>query len=312
MDISFLRSFIVTAHHLNFTEAAKQLYIGQSVLSRQIAVLEKELGVQLFIRNNRTVRLTTAGHILLQEVEPLMDKMHAIFNKSREADSGLRGVLRIGCIGVEYAILPLAIRKFKTLYPNISLDIRVLPLSRIEEALARGEFDIGFTGFMGNELKSRFSFQVVRRDRLGFLLPHKHPYVNKHCLSLTDMADEPFILIDKSRYPQAFDWFHKQCEKAGFIPNVVCKSANFDTMLWQVQAGIGVSFMVGDPVLLRANQLRSGGIRFVFMNGKEAYGNMTIMWDSKNPNPAIPLFAEELNQINRLSQRQRPQAVSYC
>jgi DNA-binding transcriptional LysR family regulator len=302
MDISFLRSFIVTAHHLNFTEAAKQLYIAQSVLSRQISVLEKELGVQLFIRNNRTVRLTAAGHVLLQDVEPLMDKISSVFVKSREADSGIRGILRICCIGIEYAILPLAIKKFTALYPKISLEIRVLPLAMIEDALKRGEFDIGFTGFMGNELKSKFSLQLVRRDRLGFLLPHNHPYANNHCLALADMKHEPFILIDKSRYPQAFDWFHKQCEKTGFTPNLVCKSANFDTMLWQVQAGVGVSFMVGDPALLRMNQLRAGGIRFVFMKGKEAYGNMTLIWDSENPNPAIPLFVEKLDHINLVSQ----------
>lgn len=294
MDISFLHSFIVTAHRLNFTEAAKHLFIAQSVLSRQIAVLEKELGVQLFIRSNRTVRLTPAGLVLLQEVEPLMTKINEVFDKSREADSGMRGILRIGCFGVEHSILPLIIKRFTALYPNINLDFRLFPIAEMEDALKRGEFDIGFTGFLGNELKSNYMHHVVRRDRLVFLLPPNHPYAQRQCLEISDMKHENFILIGKKRYPQLSEWFYKHCEQAGFTPNVVCKSATFDTMFWQVQAGIGVSIMGGDPVLLR---MMRPGIHFIFMCGDDAYGNIAIIWNKGNPNPGIPLFVEEIEDI---------------
>lgn len=303
MDISFLRSFIVTAHRLNFTEAAKQLFIAQSVLSRQIAVLEKELGVQLFIRSNRTVRLTPAGLVLLQEVEPLMTKINEVFDKSREADSGIRGILRIGCMGVEHSILPMIIKRFTTLYPNISLDFHIFPIAEMEDALKRGEFDIGFTGFFGNELKSNYMHLVVRRNRLGFLLPPNHPYAKRQCLDISDMKQESFILINKNRYPQSSEWFYKHCEKAGFKPKVVCKSASIDTMFWQVQAGIGVSIIGGDPVLLR---MMRPGIHFIFMCGEDVYGNIAIIWAKDNPNPGISLFVEEIEHITLSSKSDLP------
>ncbi|SDE57165.1 LysR family transcriptional regulator [Sporomusa acidovorans] len=294
MDISFLRAFITTAHRLNFTEAAKQLFIAQSVLSRQISVLEKELGVQLFIRSNRTVRLTPAGLVLLQEVEPLMDKLNDVFAKSRTANTGFQKVLRLGCFGVEYSILPVIIKKFSALYPNIRLDFRIFPIAEMENALKHDEFDIGFTGFFGNEFNSNFMHLVVSRHRVGFLLPPNHPYTDRQCLNIADMKQESFILIDKNRYPQASEWFYKHCEKADFIPKVACKSATFDTMLWQVKAGLGVAIIGGDPVLLR---MIRPGIHFIFMSGKDAYGNIAIIWNKNNPHPAIPLFIKEIDAV---------------
>lgn len=75
MDIRQLRYFIAVAEHLNFTEAARELFVAQSAVSQQIADLEKKVGVQLFIRNKRSVQLTKAGTVLLKEANDLIKKL---------------------------------------------------------------------------------------------------------------------------------------------------------------------------------------------------------------------------------------------
>ena len=91
MDIRYLRSFVAVAQCLSFTKAAERIYIGQSALSKQIADLEAELGVELFMRHHRSLELTPAGKTLLKEGINLIDKVAEMIEKTRQAQLGIRG-----------------------------------------------------------------------------------------------------------------------------------------------------------------------------------------------------------------------------
>src|SRR5687768_209756 len=98
MDIRPLRYFISVAEHLNFTEAAKQLYVAQPAVSQQIAFLEKKLGVKLFHRNKHSVQLTNAGSIFLKDAIQLLKKLDESIENARQAEAGLIGTLNIGLL----------------------------------------------------------------------------------------------------------------------------------------------------------------------------------------------------------------------
>ncbi|HEY3424732.1 MAG TPA: LysR family transcriptional regulator [Negativicutes bacterium] len=295
MDIRHLYSFIAVAQYLNFTEAAKHLYVGQSALSRQITELEEQLGVKLFIRSTRSVRLTTAGDTLLKEACALIAKVDEIVDKTRQTYSGKLGTVRIGCFGCEGAIFPQMIKRFNTAYPHIRLDIRILTFKAINEALEQGELDFGFIGFFGDSPKLEFMLHVVDRTRLCFVLPRDHPYANHTSLDISDLAQERFILLSQVESPASFEWFIQKCKKAGFTPNIISPSTRLESILWQVEAGLGISLYPRDSVFAR---LISPTTCLVDMCGDDAYGNIAVAWKKENLNPSIPLFIREFENIN--------------
>lgn len=100
MDIRQLRYFITVAEHLNFTKAANQLYVAQSAISQQIADLEDQVGVKLFIRNKRSVKLTPAGSVFLKEAIEIVEKTSGAIEKAKQTDEGIIGSLSIGFLAV--------------------------------------------------------------------------------------------------------------------------------------------------------------------------------------------------------------------
>ncbi|HWR07691.1 LysR substrate-binding domain-containing protein [Sporomusa sp.] len=293
-DIRHLRSFIYVAEHLNFTKAAEQLYISQSTLSKHIAELEEQLGVQLFVRTHHSVRLTPPGSTLFEESRSLMTKIGEAFERARKSQREVWGTLRIGCMGIEHAFLPRILKHFVSLYPHVKLDIQVMPIPRINEALERQELDIGFNTFIGNEFTSKLEIHRIRRARLCFLLPRNHPYANKYSLDLADLKQERFILMSPTTFPIGIDWFIQQCNQRGFTPNIVSQPARVETLFWQVTAGMGISFWGFDPVFC---QMLRHHVSLVAMNGTNAYGNIALVWKRGNPNPIIPLFIKEFDGI---------------
>lgn len=293
MDIRSLRSFITVAQCLSFTEAAKRIYIGQSALSKQIAELEEELGVELFIRHHRTLELTPAGKTLLREGNSLIVKVGEVIEKTRQAQRGIRGSLKIGCFGIEGVFLPHALKRFKALYPQISIDVRILTLKMIEDELEQEELDLGFIVMLGNNLKySRFMQRLIHRCPLCFLLPNNHPYADETSIDISVLAQEPFILLYETECRQGYDWFIDFCGKWGFTPNIPIKSTRMESIYWLVEAGMGVSFM---PKL---NLAVPPNLSVVGMQGEDAYSNIIAIWKKEHHNPAISLFLKVLDNID--------------
>ncbi|WP_371381078.1 LysR family transcriptional regulator [Sporomusa aerivorans] len=299
MDIRNLHSFITVAQCLSFTEAAKRIYIGQSALSKQIADLESELGVELFIRHHRSLELTPAGKTLLREGNGLIARMADIIEKTRQAQRGIRGSLKLGCFGFENAFLPYSLKRFRSLYPQISVDIQVLTLKMIEESIESGEVDMGFTIIMGRELKAgRFAQRLIQKTPMYFLLPSDHLYAGVASLDISALATDPFIVLSDTETPDGFSWFMNLCASRTFTPNIASKTTRMESVYWYVEAGMGISFMPKDPSLARHVP---AGISLVGMQGEEACCNIVATWKKDRQNPAVSLFLKVLETVNMQS-----------
>lgn len=122
MDMRPLRYFIAVAEHLNFTEAAKQLFVAQPAVSQQVAYLEKKLGVKLFHRTKHSVQLTNAGTVFLKDAKEIIKKLDESFENAQQADKGVIGTINIGLLSVPVRdFLPPLIRKFRHKYPNVNI-----------------------------------------------------------------------------------------------------------------------------------------------------------------------------------------------
>jgi DNA-binding transcriptional LysR family regulator len=293
-DLRHLRSFICLGEYLNFTKAAEHLYMSQSTLSKHIAELEEQLGVQLFSRTYHSLQLTPSGAAFFEESRSLMKKFSEVCERTRKSQIKVWGTLKIGCLGIEHVFLPKILKHFAALYPHVILDVQIMPVPMMNDALDRQKLDIGFNPFRNNELTSSFEVREIRRSRLCFLLPCNHPFAKRYSLDLSDLKQERFILVSPNTFPSGLDWFIRQCNLRGFTPNIVSQPTRIETLFWQVSAGQGISYWSFDPVFAR--MLRNS-LSFVAMSGTNAYGHIGLLWKSSNHNPIIPLFVKEFDRI---------------
>jgi DNA-binding transcriptional LysR family regulator len=195
MNFQQLYCFCATAEQLNFTRAAKHLYIGQPTLSKHISDLEQELGVKLFIRNNRTVKLTDAGMIFLKHANEIIVKITETLEATRQAGSGLVGTLRIGIIDIEKYFLTHLISKYHRIYPNNHISINRYSWIAINEALNHDEVDLAFTFVHGLEMLAGVTWEKLATVPITVILPLSHPLAKKKKIDLTVCANESFIAV---------------------------------------------------------------------------------------------------------------------
>src|SRR2546425_1476276 len=143
MELRLVHYFIAVAETLNFSRAAERLYMAQPPLSQQIQRLEKEMGVQLFVRTKRSVRLTAAGEVFLQEAYRTLAQVEQSVHAAQQADRGEIGRLAIGFVGSSaYGMLPPMIQAFRERFPHVELLLRELTTVEQVQALHHGQIQI--------------------------------------------------------------------------------------------------------------------------------------------------------------------------
>ncbi|MBP2651795.1 MAG: transcriptional regulator AlsR family [Firmicutes bacterium] len=292
MDTRQLRSFIAVAHHLNFTEAAKYLYLAQSSLSRQISELEKEFGVALFFRNNRTVQLTPAGSLLLKEATTLVSRIDELTEQIHKANLGLIGSLKIGCHGVERYFFPQLAKTFRKNYTNINLVIEWLNIKALNLALLHGDIDIGFTLELEVQNLPELMTKQIYTDPLVVMMPHDHPLASNSSINLTSLAQESFLILSREECPSGFQNTVQLCVDSGFSPTIVSEPASLEALILLVESGVGISI-----ISQHMEAYGNSNLRFVPLADKAAIVNVVVCWNKKSTNPIIPLFLSELDQI---------------
>ena len=144
MELRHLKYFVAVAEELHFGRAAKRLRMTQQPLSRQIKDLEEELGVKLFYRTKRTVRLTEVGAIFLAETRKTLQQAEYAVHIVRQAQQGKIGKLTIGFTGSALNIvLPAVVRQFKQLFPQVELILKRMQTLEQVEALNNRQIDLG-------------------------------------------------------------------------------------------------------------------------------------------------------------------------
>lgn len=297
MDIRQMRYFISLAEALCFSVAAKNLHITQPALSKQIADLEAEIGVKLFIRNTRSVELTAAGASLLKDaVEIVADSDDAI-NQSRLAAQGYSGRLVIGFLGpLESEGLPELIRSFRSRCPHTDVNFIKLGWGPLNEALENSRLDIAFTMSSGlNELPG-ISWRLSHYSYpLSVVVPREHPLAVKNTVPIATLAHEAFVVLSRTESPLAYSHMRQMCLANGFQPNITGYAPNLETLFLMVAAGLGIAIQTKHTRAYASSQLS-----FIDLSGSSFVHGYAVAWKTTNPNPLIPLFLEILKEENFL------------
>ena len=167
MDLQSLKYFQFVAMYRNFSKAAEHFYIGQPALSRQIASLEKELGVQLFDRDTRNVALTEAGSVLYGNVDLLLRHHEHVYTLMESAKKGHEGTLTIAAVRDFAPLFTDYVTHFIAKYPNVRTRVEDIPFDTLSDSIIHGVYDAAFT----------LDFAVPENDRLARVPVGKDQFV---------------------------------------------------------------------------------------------------------------------------------------
>jgi DNA-binding transcriptional LysR family regulator len=294
MDLRRIRYFVAVAEELHFGHAATRLHISQPPLSQQIQALEKELGVQLFIREHKRVRLTPAGQIFLDEARSLLNQAARAVEVTQRAARGETGLLRIGFTSsLPYArIMPRIIQHFRSRYPHIQLQLEELSSRRQIPALAQDKLDIGFLRPSSLLQDTGLEHLVLLEEPLVAVMPASHPLASRRSVQMPMLRDEPFIFYATRLGSELTAQIVNMCHQAGFSPNVVQEVYEMHTILGLVATGLGIS-IVADSL----RQVQLDNIVYVPLEAPAAVTQVLLAWRRHPASPVLDNFLATARQL---------------
>ncbi len=243
MELRHLRSFVVAAEELHVGRAAVRLHLTQPSLSRQIAALERDVGVPLFTRVRRRFGLTPAGEVFLTAAREIVRRADDAAHDAQRAHRGELGVLRLRFVqSATFEALPRLLAAFRAAHPDVTLDVEAMTTLRQVAELRAGRIDVGLIRPPISE--PTLTTRVISRDPLVAALPGEHPLARRRRLPLAALADEPFVLYTRAYGPSVQDAIIGHCIAAGFSPRIVQEAADVQTIVSLVAAGLGVSLLI--------------------------------------------------------------------
>jgi DNA-binding transcriptional LysR family regulator len=287
--------FLAAAKHLSFTEAAYELFTSQSSVSKQIALLEKQIGASLFYRTKRSVRLSAAGIALYENLKGVSETIDEAIKSAQAVDTEQSETLNIGIFsGIDAGFfLPGFLHDFRSRHNTIKLNFERRHFQQLREKLADEEFDLVFTfsfDLSANTRKSaseKYSFRSIRRINTCILLSSSDPLAKKEDLSVRDFKDAKFLIISRQESPGGYAEVMEFFERNNLSGVAVEEFPNHESMLLAVQAGQGVT-------VLEDNKRRNmeDGIEAVLL--KEDYNEIVVVWRKEDKKPALRVFLDEL------------------
>ena len=240
MELRHLRYFVAVAEERNFTRAAQRLHMAQPPLSRQIQQLEETLGVQLFERNSRPLKLTETGKFFYLHAVQLLAQTAELESMTRRVGNIERS-LSVGFVGSTlYGMLPKIIRRFRD--ENMTVELSLHEMSTMDQlrALKDGRIDIGFGRIRLEDANIRRV--VLREEKMIVALPEGHPLsLSKPVLALRDLLNETLIIFPKTPRPSYADQVLAAFQDRGLKPHRIYETRELQVALGLVAAGEGVS-----------------------------------------------------------------------
>ncbi|MGS1011698.1 LysR family transcriptional regulator [Achromobacter anxifer] len=240
MQLRQLRYFQAVAEEGSFTRAAARLHMAQPPLSRQIRLFEEELGVQLFERTTRALRLTEAGRFLLEQSRLLTARLEEVLEGTRRLGQTQRRWFGIGFVpSTLYGFVPELIRQLRNADPQVEVGLTEMTTLPQLEALKAGRIDLGIGRILFDD--PAIERRVLMTEALMAAVPLGHPIARLRRVSVERLAREPFVLYPARPRPNFSDHVLGLFRAAGHAPQVVQEANELQTAIGLVAAGLGVT-----------------------------------------------------------------------
>lgn len=241
MDTNKLRTFFDLAKTLNFSETAENLFVSQSSVSKQIHSLEKELGVGLFVRDNKHVKLSLAGHLILPNVQAILKQEQEIDKKLQEISEKKSETIKIAAIPTFATYKPFGlITKYMNQHPKIDFQLEEVESDRIESLLKEKQVNFAFIRSLND--KPPLPSILVKKERFALCVAEDDPLAKKELINLADIKGESFIMLSKNS--MLYQPVITLCQKAGFRPKIVFTSERVTSIFHMIRKHQGVSILM--------------------------------------------------------------------
>ncbi|MCQ2529814.1 MAG: LysR family transcriptional regulator [Lachnospiraceae bacterium] len=293
MNDVLIECFRAATETLNFTTAAQMIHISQPSFSRNIAMLEEEMGFKLFWRSKQNgIRLTPAGLSLYNGLFDIEKQYKALLEKSRQISRGEEGKLVIGilngiCLDSQTFY---HIQRFREEYPQVDVELKSCSMLELETSLLKGACDISF--MMSSLIKNHdeILFENVYSIPSCYVVPKSLGLDPEKVYSFKDLKDQVFLLSED--YPETAKYVIESCRQAGFEPKTKMAPDSETKMLW-ADLGEGVTGITYDHFLRNSRHVE-------FIRLKELKNlDFAICWNKDNYNPAIALFYSLIDEVKK-------------
>lgn len=242
MNFRQLEYFTTAARLKSISKAAQELHVAQPPVSRQIALLEDELGVCLFLRTNKGIELTEAGQSLYVQSKHIFQSMHTMIDSVRDIDQGLRGCLKLGSIYSTISFTLDFLKKYHAEYPNVEYYIRMGTPGDLLKDLSNGDLHVIFLRGTTSEISGSWE-RILGEETLEVILTESlDPAPGLDYIPIERLRDVPMCLLRSDDLWSYNNYLINECQRNGFSPNVVCQCYDTPMALQMVQSGFGISF----------------------------------------------------------------------
>lgn len=284
MEIQQIRVFLAVAEELHFGRAATRLHMAQPPVSRIVRQLERDLGVDLFIRSTRSVQLTAAGVALMASAREILAAAERARAGALAAGRGEAGMVKLAYAGAStHVLVGVLAREVRKVHPGIevrlnSQDFALPALARV----LRGEVDIslGRWDFVPAGIKSR----IIVEEHLVMAVPASHRLASQGEVRLAELAGEPFVALPPHEGSVLTDRLRRLSLGAGFDPDIVQSAPDSWTAMALVGAEVGCSLTVSSV----AENVTDPHVQFLRVLDETLPVYLRMAWRDDSDNPALP------------------------
>ena len=262
MLLAQIEAFLTVAERRSVSAAAGVLYVTQPALTTRLKNLERELGVDLFVRTSRGMRLTAEGRAFRPHAQRALQSLAAGRELLRERREGRVGELIVGAApAISTYVLPLVLRTFQASFPNVHLIVRTGHSEDVLELVLREQVQIGLVRDLPHPAVTS---TPLYEDEIVLVVHPQHRLAGETSIAVQELGDERLILFDRtSSYFVLTSAFFRE---AGVVPRGVMELDNVDATKKMVEHGLGIAFL---PYTAVREELADGSLREVAIQGYE-------------------------------------------
>lgn len=257
MELRHLRYFVAVAEEENVTRAAERLHVSQPPLSRQIRDLEEELGVSLFERSAKSVRLTEAGRVFLNEARAVLDRADQAARTVRAIGSGASGELHVGFApSLAVDILPRALRQFQEETPGIRVQLHDMSTEEMLTGLRENKIAVAL--MVEQPAQNLRGLQSVELQcyRVSIAVSPAHPLARLKQIGLDQVLGERMIGYSQKDYPEFQHWFARLPWPKNKSPRIAEEHDSVTSLIAAVESGRGVAIAPDSLACLSGPRLK--------------------------------------------------------
>ncbi len=244
MELNQLQCLLIAAEALSFRRAAEQLGTVPSVVSRTIAVLEDDLGVELFERSSKGVRLTQVGHAFLQDARGIVAAVDRARETAGSVASGYGGRLRVGvCEDATTPIFAAILAAHREQCPAVELELFELPSTAQPAALRRRDIDVGL--LLPPVRSDSLQLDELWTENWLVAMPSDHRLADSELIAVSDLTGENFVTAHSEFGPGSHQQTQEMFVAAGVRPCIIARAFRRMTVLMLVHSGAGVTLVPG-------------------------------------------------------------------